>query len=149
MVQTIFIGADHAGYEMKEKLIPFIKGFKVEVIDVGTHSSDSVDYPDFAFKVGEAVVINKDSLGILICGTGFGMCFAANKVKGIRAVDVVKPDMAPLARQHNNANILCLSARFVTYEDNAKIINAFMNATYEERHQKRIDKVTNYEAKYD
>ncbi|GHU33031.1 putative ribose-5-phosphate isomerase B [Bacilli bacterium] len=147
MVSTIFIGADHAGFEMKSQLVTYLQSLKIQVQDLGTNSLDSVDYPDYAFKVGEAVVANPNSLGILICGTGFGMCFAVNKVRGIRAVDVVRTDMAVLARQHNNANVLCLSARFVSLEENKEIIDAFLKGEYEARHQKRIDKVTNYENK--
>ncbi|MDR3257578.1 MAG: ribose 5-phosphate isomerase B [Mycoplasmataceae bacterium] len=142
----LYIGSDHAGYEMKSQIVNYLKSQSYDVEDVGTYSSESVDYPDYAFKVGEAVARDSQSLGILICGTGFGMCFAVNKVKGIRAVDVVRADMAPLSRQHNNANVLCLSGRYVNFNDNINIINAFLKASYEGgRHQKRIDKISEYE----
>jgi ribose 5-phosphate isomerase B len=131
---------------MKSQIVNYLKSQSYDVKDFGTHSSESVDYPDYAFEVGEAVSRDDHSLGILVCGTGFGMCFAVNKVKGIRAVNVVRADMAPLGRQHNNANVLCLSGRYVNFNDNLNIINAFFKASYEGgRHQKRIDKISEYE----
>jgi ribose 5-phosphate isomerase B len=144
----IYIGSDHAGYEMKSKIVNYLELHSHDVKDLGVNSSDSVDYPDYAFAVGEYVSKDSSSIGILICGTGFGMCFAVNKVKGIRAVDVVRSDMASLAKRHNNANVLCLSGRFVSYEDNVNIIENFLHSEYEGgRHQERIDKITNYENK--
>ncbi|MDR3330389.1 MAG: ribose 5-phosphate isomerase B [Mycoplasmataceae bacterium] len=142
----IYIGSDHAGYEMKTQIVNYLKSQSYDLLDMGTMSLDSVDYPDYAFKVGENVVRDSNSVGILICGTGFGMCIAVNKVKGVRATSVVRADMAPLARQHNNANVLCLSARFVSYNENVNIINTFLKTNFEGgRHQKRIDKITEYE----
>lgn len=142
----IYIGSDHAGVELKRQIIEHFKN-QYEFIDEGPFSNDSVDYPDFAFKVATQVVKN-NAIGILICGTGFGMCIAANKVKGIRAVDIVREDMANLAKEHNNANIITISARFVDFEQNIKIIDNFLNAKFGgERHQKRLDKISQYENK--
>jgi ribose 5-phosphate isomerase B len=137
----IYIGSDHAGVELKEKIIKhFSKQYQFQ--DEGPFTNDSVDYPDFAFKVANQVIKN-NALGILICGTGFGMSIAANKVKGIRAVSIIRSDMASLAKEHNNANIITLSARFVSFEENVRIINNFLNAKFGgERHQKRLDKIT-------
>lgn len=144
-MNSIYIGSDHAGFETKQKIVEWLKNNNYTVNDLGTNSLDSVDYPDYAFKVCNEVIKNKHSLGVLICGTGFGMCIAANKVKGIRAVDVIKSDMASLAKQHNNANVLCLSGRFISIDENIKIVSNFLNTTFEDRHQKRLDKITNYE----
>lgn len=142
----IYIGSDHAGVELKRQIIEHFKN-QYEFIDEGPFTNDSVDYPDFAFKVATQVVKN-NAIGILICGTGFGMCIAANKVKGIRAVDIVREDMANLAKEHNNANIITISARFVDFEQNIKIIDNFLNAKFGgERHQKRLDKISQYENK--
>ena len=142
---NIFIGSDHAGIQLKQKILDYFANSKYHFIDQGPNSSESVDYPDFAFKVASQVIQN-NALGILICGTGFGMSIAANKVKGIRAVTIVRSDMASLAKEHNNANIITISARFVSFEKNIKIINNFLNASFGgDRHQKRLDKISHYE----
>ncbi|MDR2822990.1 MAG: ribose 5-phosphate isomerase B [Mycoplasmataceae bacterium] len=143
----IYIANDHAGLEMKNAISTYLKT-KYEIVNLGTNTKDSVDYPDYAFKLGEIVAKDKDSIGILICGTGFGMCLAVNKVKGIRAVNLVDVNTAPLAKQHNNANVICLSARFSSFENNQAIIEAFMDAQFETRHQQRLDKVTKYEREH-
>lgn len=142
----IYIGSDHAGIDLKSKIIDHFKN-QYDFIDEGPFTSDSVDYPDFAFKVANKVIEN-NAIGILICGTGFGMCIAANKVKGIRATTIVRSDMASLAKEHNNANIITISARFVDIDENIRIINNFLTATFGgERHQKRLDKISQYENK--
>lgn len=142
----IYIASDHTGIELKKQIINYFSR-QHELIDEGPNTSDSVDYPDFAYKVAKQVADNH-AIGVLICGTGFGMCIAANKIKGIRAIDIVRSDMANLAKEHNNANIITLSARFVTHEENIKIVEKFLNANFVgERHQKRLDKISMIENK--
>ena len=147
--QKIYIASDHAGYEMKNQIINELAN-DYEFIDLGTNSNESVDYPTYAFKLCENVLQN-NCLGILICGTGFGMAIAANKVKGIRAVDIIDPKMAALAKEHNNCNVITLSGRFNTLENNIKIIKQFISAKYDgnsdvgKRHQRRIDLISKYE----
>ncbi len=137
--QQIVIAADHGGYQLKQLIVPHMqeKGWQVE--DLGTHSSASVDYPDYARRLCEFVTTN-NCLGILICGTGIGMSMAANKFPGIRAALCTNEYMARLTRQHNDANVLCLGER-VLGQDLAKgIVDAFLTAAFEGgRHQRRID----------
>lgn len=138
----IAIGCDHAGFEQKDAIVAFIKGLGHEITDVGCHSADRVDYPDYAEKVARTITNGECDLGILICGTGIGMAIAANKIAGIRAANVVRADMAPLARQHNDANVLTISARFVDEADNEDIVRAFIEAQFEGgRHACRVDKI--------
>lgn len=142
-MQRIYIGGDHAAFEVKPKLSKYItKHYGLEVIDKGTFSAESVDYPDYAHQVADAVASDKDSLGILICGSGNGVCMAANKHKEIRAGLVWDTELAKLARQHNNANIICLPARFISYRKMISIVKAFLNTEFEGgRHQRRVDKI--------
>lgn len=143
----LFVGADHAGFDLKEYLKKQFSS-RVEMIDLGTHSTDSADYPDFARMVAEAVLSNENSLGLLICGTGIGMSIAANKIKGIRAACVSEEKSARLAREHNNAQILCLGARIVSEEKAALCLESFLNADFESehpRHLRRIQKLHNFE----
>jgi len=136
------IGSDHAGYELKE----FIKSkfTDIEFVDKGCYSLDSVDYPDFALAVSQEVVSKRVDLGILICGSANGISISANKHKGIRAAIAWLPEIATLARQHNDANILSLPARFISHENALEIINAFLDAKFEGgRHQNRVDKIEN------
>jgi ribose 5-phosphate isomerase B len=142
-MQRIYIGGDHAACEVKPKLSKYItKHFGLEVVDKGTFSSESVDYPDYAHQVANAVASDKDSLGILICGSGNGVCMVANKHKEIRAGLVWDTELAKLARQHNNANIICLPARFISYRKMINIVKAFLNTEFEGgRHQRRVDKI--------
>lgn len=137
----IFIGSDHAGFELKDAIKKEFDGnFTFE--DFGTFSSDSVDYPDFAHKVAENVLNNADSLGILICGTGNGMAISANKHPDIRAALCWSPEIAALAKQHNNANIIVLPARFISQNDAFETLKAFFSASFEGgRHQNRINKI--------
>ncbi len=142
MKERLAIGSDHAGFELKQKVINFleIEGYKIE--DFGTYDSSSCDYPDFAFKVAKNISEKKNDLGILICGTGIGMSITANKVKGIRAANCCSVDMAKLARKHNDANILTIGARIIAFEQAKEIILAFLNARFEgDRHIKRINKI--------
>lgn len=135
------IGCDHAGYELKE----FLKSTFLDIdwIDKGCYSSDSVDYPDFAHAVSHSIETGEVLLGVLICGSGNGISIAANKHKGIRAAIAWLPELASLARQHNDANILSLPARFISKEEATEILSAFLSARFEGgRHQKRVDKIS-------
>ena len=143
----IFLGADHAGFELKEKVkTQFLKNFQVE--DMGAFLLDkNDDYPDYAFKVAKAVAREKNSKGILVCGTGEGMCIAANKVKGIRAVAPADLYSTKMSREHNDANVLCLRARKFTKEKTKKILQVWLNTKFvgEERHKRRLRKIEKYE----
>lgn len=137
----IYIGSDHAGFELKELIKKHFEGV-FEFEDKGTYSSESVDYPDFAHAVAESVLKKKDGVGVLICGTGNGMSMAANKHAGIRAALCWAPEIAALAKQHNNANILVLPARFISSDLAIETMNVFFNSDFEGgRHQRRIDKI--------
>ena len=143
MSKTIYIGCDHAALHMKNDIIGYLndKGYNVE--DLGPYTPESVDYPTYAEKVGKAVVADKASLGILICGTGIGMSLAANKVKGIRAAACSEVYSAKLTRQHNDANILCLGARVIGIETAKMMVDAFVETEFEGgRHQRRVDMIT-------
>lgn len=142
----IAIASDHAGYELKE----YIKAnLSEEIEDFGTKSLESVDYPDFAFPAARSVAEGQNTLGILICGSGVGVSISANKVKGIRAANVFNPEMAMLSRQHNNANILTIAARFIPKETALEMVKTFISTEFEAgRHQLRLDKIhTNSDCK--
>ena len=141
----IFIASDHAGYDVKELIKNDLQN-EYEIIDLGTTSNESVDYPNYAFNVGTNVVENPTSLGILICGTGIGMSIACNKVKGIRCAKVANASEASLTRLHNNANVIALSSK-MDYQELIKCINVFLTTPFsnEERHIRRINKITEYE----
>ena len=142
----IAIAADHAGYEEKEKLKSTLDEMGVEYEDFGTTSTESVDYPDYAKKVGEAVASGEVEQGLLVCGSGTGMAIAANKVPGVRAAVAWNEEIAALAREHNNANVLSLSARYIDPEENAKIVKAFFTTGFDEgRHKRRVDKIKEIE----
>ncbi|PYT01379.1 MAG: ribose 5-phosphate isomerase B [Acidobacteria bacterium] len=146
MTKRIAIAADHAGYEEKEKIKATLDEIGVEYVDMGTNSCDSVDYPDYAKKVADAVSQGEFEQGLLVCGSGTGMAIAANKVKGVRAAVAWSPDIARLARQHNNANVLSIPARFMTDSDAAGVIKAWFEADFEGgRHEKRVEKITEIE----
>ena len=137
----VYIGSDHAGVDLKTLIKEHFEG-RFDFEDVGTFTSDSVDYPDFAHKVAEKVLADESSKGILICGTGNGMAMTANKHAGIRAALCWAPEISALATQHNNANIIVLPARFITVEKAVETLNAFFDAQFEGgRHQRRIDKI--------
>lgn len=137
----IYIGSDHAGVDLKTCVKERFGG-RFEFNDLGTFTSESVDYPDFAHPVAENVLKDNGSFGILICGTGNGMAITANKHAGIRAALCWSPDIASLARQHNNANIIVLPARFISPETAIETLEAFFSAQFEGgRHQRRIDKI--------
>ena len=137
----IYIGSDHAGVDLKTCVKERFGG-RFEFNDLGTFTSESVDYPDFAHPVAENVLKDNGSFGILICGTGNGMAITANKHAGIRAALCWSPDIGALARQHNNANIIVLPARFISPETAIETLEAFFSAQFEGgRHQRRIDKI--------
>ncbi len=138
---TIAIGGDHAGFEYKTMLIDFLKDYKVK--DFGTYSADSVDYPDFAHPVASAVENGEFSMGILICGSANGVAMTANKHQGIRAAICWNEELAELAKTHNNANILCIPARYVSADLAKQICLKFMNSKFEGgRHENRVDKIS-------
>lgn len=138
----IAIGADHGGYSLKEILIEDLKSNGYDLEDLGTYSTDSVDYPDFSQKVCNQVTQGQADLGILICGTGIGMSIAANKHQGIRAALCGDVYSAKLTRQHNNSNVLCLGARVIGDELAKMIVHTWLDAEFEGgRHQGRIDKL--------
>ena len=146
MAKKIGLAADHAGFEEKEKVKKTLDELGIEYVDLGTTSADSVDYPDYAKKVAEGVASGEYDQGVLVCGSGTGMAIAANKVKGVRAAVAWSPEIASLARQHNDANILSLPARFVTENDAANIVRAFFAADFEGgRHERRVDKIRELE----
>src|SRR5829696_4940000 len=146
MVKRIALGADHAGYEEKEKIKTTLDELGVEYTDMGTVSADSVDYPDFAKQVGEAVSSGEYEQGLLVCGSGTGMAIAANKVRGVRAAVAWSPDIARLARAHNDANVLSLPARFSTPDEMDKIVRAWFAADFEGgRHGRRVEKISEIE----
>lgn len=142
----IALAADHAGFDEKEKIKSTLDELGVEYTDMGTNSAESVDYPDYARKVGEAVAHGEFDQGLLVCGSGTGMAIAANKVKGIRAAVAWSEDIARLARQHNNANVLSLPARFASADESARIVKAWFAADFEGgRHANRVDKIKGIE----
>ena len=139
----IAIGADHAGFEVKEKIKRQLAAMNLEVEDLGTHSPDSVDYPDFGAAVGRAVASGNAAQGIVVCGSGIGIALAANKIRGVRAAQVWNEETARLARQHNDANVLSIGARVLAEEEIPKIVAAWLDAGFEGgRHQNRIDKIS-------
>lgn len=138
----IAVGADHAGFELKNHLKGILEAKGFEVQDKGTNSADSVDYPDFAHAVALAVQDGDADMGMLVCGSGNGVCITANKHHGVRAALAWNPEIGALAKQHNNANVLCLPARFIPVQEAEAILDAWLNATFEGgRHQKRVEKI--------
>ncbi len=140
----IYIGADHAGYKLKEYLKRYFDKLRIAYKDVGTYNKKSVDYPDYAFKVAKAVAKDKNSKGILICGTGTGMVMAANKIKGIRAAVAYDKYSAVMAREHNNANVLCLRGMKFSFEKAKELVKIWLKTKFSGaiRHKKRIDKIS-------
>ena len=146
----IGIGSDHAGLEVKTLLIEYIKELGYQINDYGTYVNESVDYPDFAFKVGEAVSNKGIDKGILICKTGIGMSIACNKVEGIRCAKVDSVEEAKLTREHNDANVIAISA-MKDIEEIKKIVYTFLTTEFsnDERHIRRVNKITEYEMKHE
>ena len=140
--KPVAIGSDHAGFEYKEDLISFLEAKGIPFHDFGTHSEDSVDYPDFAHPVAQAVESNEASFGILLCGSANGVAITANKHQGVRAAICWGEELAELARKHNDANIICIPARFVRDGDAEKMLDIFMNTAFEAgRHADRVKKI--------
>ena len=137
----ITIGCDHAGVEYKSKIVEFLEKENHEVLDVGTFGEESVDYPDYAHLVAEEVLAGAD-FGVLICGSGNGVSMAANKHKGIRAALCWSEEITKLARQHNDANIISIPARFMSLETSTQIIKTFLTEPFEGgRHRRRVEKI--------
>ncbi len=139
----IALGCDHAGFDCKEDLISFLEAAGIAFKDFGTYSKDSVDYPDFAHPVADAVEKGEAAFGVLLCGSANGVAITANKHKGIRAAICWGEELADLARKHNDANVLCIPARFISDGDAEKILDIFMNTAFEAgRHLDRVNKIT-------
>ena len=148
-VRTVAIGSDHGGFELKEKLKPFLAELGISVRDFGTNSTDAVDYPDFALAVGRAVAGKNVDIGILIDGAGIGSAMAANKVSGVRAAACYSPELAKNSREHNGANVLTLGSGQTGFEDAKRIVRAFVTSTLtEDRHKKRVDKIGSIENQF-
>lgn len=142
MAKIIPIGCDHAGYEHKQSIIKHLKSSGYEVVDKGCYSTDSIDYPDFGHPVATHVEENSGSKGIVICGSGNGINMTVNKHQGIRSALCWNNEIVKLAREHNDANILALPARFITIEQAIEMVDTFLNTAFEGgRHQNRIDKI--------
>lgn len=141
--RTIALGGDHAGFEYKSFLIEALNRQGFETKDFGAHSADSVDYPDFAHPVASAVEEGEFEFGVLICGSANGVAMSANKHQGIRAAICWQEEIAALARQHNDANIVCIPARFVSKEEMFKIVERFLTTEFEGgRHANRVNKIS-------
>ncbi len=144
----IAIGSDHAGFELKEEVKQHLIELGYEIRDFGTHNQEVIDYPDVAFKVAREVSKGNYDRGILICGTGIGMCIAANKVVGIRAALCWDEKSAELSRRHNDSNVLCLGGRVLNKRKAIKIVELWLTTTFEGgRHQRRVRKIIEYELK--
>ncbi|WP_251197665.1 ribose 5-phosphate isomerase B [Anaerotardibacter muris] len=136
------LGADHAGFEQKNQLASFLIEQGYDVIDRGPETDDRVDYPDYAVRVARDVADGVADYGVLVCGTGIGMAMAADKVPGIRAANIITPEFAALCREHNNANIITLSGRFVDLETNKEILRTFIATEFGGgRHEQRVEKM--------
>ncbi len=138
----IAIGSDHAGFKLKEQLIGYLGAKGITLLDEGTHSEESTDYPDYAHAVARTVLAGTADLGIVVCGSGNGVNITANKHSGIRSALAWLPEVARLARQHNNANVLALPARFISVKQAEAITDAFIEAGFEGgRHQRRVSAI--------
>jgi ribose 5-phosphate isomerase B len=138
----IAVGADHAGYELKNKIREHLRQQGIEIQDEGTNSADSVDYPDFAQKVGLDVATQKADRGILVCGSGIGMAISANKVHGIRAANITSEYEAQMSREHNDLNVLTLGARILDEDKALKIVDLWIKTQFAgDRHQRRVGKM--------
>lgn len=146
----IVVGSDHAGFEMKEMIADHLRSAGHEIVDVGTNDSTSVDYPDFGSAVGRAVVDGSAERGVAVCGSGIGICIAANKVPGVRAATVHDVTSARLTRQHNDANVVCLGERFLGPQVALDAVDIFVATDFDGgRHSRRVDKISALEADAD
>lgn len=142
LVMRVALGADHAGYQLKEALKRVLNDLGIEHQDFGATSAESVDYPDYAQAVAHGVAAGQFDRGILVCGSGIGMSIAANKVSGIRAAPIVDTESARLAREHNDLNVLTLGARFIPESRAREIVREFLQTPFEGgRHSRRVDKI--------
>lgn len=142
----IHIGSDHAGFALKERVKEHLVAEGNDVTDVGTHSEESVDYPAYAVQVGRAVAKGDADLGVLVCGSGLGMEIAANKVHGVRAVQVIDPEFAKMARLHNNANVITLAGRYTDEPTAFEIVDTFLSTPFEGgRHERRVEGISDIE----
>ena len=149
MVSSIALGADHAGFELKEALKAWVIDQGYQVLDYGTHSTDSVDYPDYATQVAEAVASQKVERGVLVCGTGIGMAITANKVPGVRAALCADLYTARMSREHNDANVLTMGGRLMGPEMALDILKMWLETDFAgDRHRRRVDKITDLERRY-
>lgn len=138
----VAIASDHGGFCQKDRMVSYLRSLGVEVEDFGPASEERVDYPDYADKVARAVAVGEVDRGVLLCGTGLGMALTADKIPGIRAVAVQTPEFAHLAREHNDANVVCLSGRFVDPEVNEEVLKEFMTTDFAGgRHAVRVQKI--------
>jgi ribose 5-phosphate isomerase B len=145
----IAIGSDHRGFEVKKRIVALAQQFGHEPLDMGSFNQDSTDYPDFAFEVARAVSSGQAGRGILICGTGIGMCIAANKVPGVRAAACHDTFTAQMSRRHNDANIMCLSADLLGTELIDRMVRDWLETEFEAgRHQRRVDKIIQHEKEH-
>ena len=141
-IKTIAIGCDHAGFPYKDPIVELLRSEGIEVLDFGTDSTESVDYPDFVHPVAEQVESGKEDLGVVICGSGNGVAMTANKHQGIRAALCWTEEIAALARQHNDANVIALPARFVSQELALQMVKTFVRTDFEGgRHGRRVNKI--------
>ncbi|MCX7831576.1 MAG: ribose 5-phosphate isomerase B [Actinobacteria bacterium] len=144
----VAIGADHAGYKLKEFLKKRLQDCGYSIVDVGTFSEDSVDYPDYAYEVSNLIVNGKADFGVLVCGTGLGMSIAANKIRGIRAAACSNIFESIMSRRHNDANIICVGSRVIGDEHAFLLVKTFLEEPFEGgRHQRRVEKIKQLEEK--
>jgi ribose 5-phosphate isomerase B len=142
MAEVIPIGSDHAGFQLKERLVEELRSLGYEPLDLGADSSESSDYPDFAHRVASKVEHHDAERGVLLCGTGLGMSYAANRHPGVRAAVAWSPEIAQLAREHNDANILILPARYVSEDEGIKILKTWLGTRFAGgRHSRRVEKI--------
>lgn len=143
MNKVIFLGSDHAGYELKMQLVPMLEAAGYTVKDKGTHSEERCDYPDYAHAVAQGIKDTDGAIGLLVCGSGNGISIAANKHEHVRAALCWNRELGELARAHNNANVLSLPARFIDVETAKDIVKGFINTNFEGgRHEKRVEKIS-------
>jgi len=142
----IAVGSDHAGFHLKNTIAEHLEAAGHDVVDVGTHKAVSVDYPDFGAALGRAVAAGEAELAVAVCGSGIGICIAANKVKGVRAATVHDVTSARLCKEHNNANVICVGERFIGPQVALDAVDAFLAAEFAQgRHARRVDKISQLE----
>ncbi len=140
--RVVLLAADHAGYDLKQDLFRHLVDLGNQVVDLGTDSSESVDYPDFAHRMADAIQRGEGACGILCCGAGIGMCMAANRHPGVRAANCLDERMASLAREHNDTNVLCLGSRLLDSDQAKKIVWTFLETPFGGgRHGRRVEKI--------